>query len=199
MIGVLDAKLVWYVARASGLIAWSTVTASVVWGLMLSTRLIRRRGAPAWLLDLHRFLGTLSMVFVALHIFALWADTYVYFGPRELFLPMTSQWRPSAVAWGIAATYLLAAIQLTSWAMRRLPRKLWHRVHLASFPLFIAATVHGFTAGADNHNVFVQWIALTAGLIVVFLVMFRVLASRAPLRPIGAAQRPDDTRSAVNA
>ena len=74
------------------------------------------------MLDLHKFLGTLSLVFVAVHLGALWADNYVHFGASELFVPMASTWRPGAVAWGIVAMYLLVAIQLTSWAMRRLPR-----------------------------------------------------------------------------
>ena len=178
MNAALNAKLTWYAARASGLVAWALVTASILWGLALSTRLIRRPGAPAWLLDLHKFLGTLSVVFVAVHVLALWADSYVHFGQRELFVPMASEWRPGAVAWGIVATYLLVAIELTSWAMRRLPRRLWRAVHLASFPLFVAATVHGFTAGADNTNVAVQWAALTGGLFVLCLVTVRVLARR---------------------
>ena len=57
-----------------------------------------------------------------------------------------------AVAWGIAGLYLLVAIQLTSWFMRRLPRRLWHAIHLGSFPLFAFATVHGFTAGRRQHE-----------------------------------------------
>jgi predicted ferric reductase len=178
VIAALDPKLSWYAARASGLVAWAVVTASIVWGLALSTRLIRRRGIPAWLLDLHKFLGTLSVVFVGVHVLALWADNFVYFGPRELFVPMASGYRPGAVAWGIVAMYLLVAIQLTSWAMRNLPRKLWHGVHLTTFPMFIAATVHGFAAGADNANLFVQWVALTAALLVFFLALFRALAPR---------------------
>lgn len=181
MIATLDPKLSWYAARASGLIAWAVVTASVVWGLTLSTRLIRRKGVPAWLLDLHKFLGTLSVVFVGVHLLALWADNYVYYGPRELLVPMASEYRPGAVAWGIAATYLLVAIQLTSWAMRKLPRKLWHGVHLTTFPMLFAATVHGFAAGADNANLVVQWVALTATLLVFFLTLFRVLAPRKAL------------------
>lgn len=178
MNAALNAKLTWYAARASGLVAWSTVTASMLWGLSLSTRLVRRKGAPAWLLDLHKFLGTLSVVFVGVHLLALWADNYTYFGPRELFVPLASAWRPGAVAWGIVATYLLIAIQVTSWAMRKLPRKVWHAVHLTSFPLFAAATLHGFTAGADNMNLLVQWVALTGGLLVFFLGAFRALSPR---------------------
>ena len=175
-VGAVSAKLSWYTARSSGLIAWAVVTASILLGLALSTRLIRRKGVPAWSLDLHKFLGTLSVVFVAVHLFALWADNFVYFGPAGLFVPMAAAWRPGPVAWGIAATYLLVAIQITSWTMRRLPRRLWHAVHLTSFPMFAMVTVHGFTTGADNKNLAVQWVALTAILLVVFLIMFRLLA-----------------------
>jgi predicted ferric reductase len=187
-LAALNPQLSWYAARASGLIAWSVVTLSILWGLALSTRLVRRKGIPAWLLDLHKFLGTLSVVFVAVHLLALWADNYVYFGPREMLVPFASAWRPGAVAWGIAATYLLVAIQLTSWTMRRLPRRLWHAVHVTSIPMFVLSTVHGFTSGADNTNLAVEWVALTGGLLVFFLVTFRVLApSRASRTARGRA------------
>jgi hypothetical protein len=178
LVAEINAKLSWYVTRSSGLIAWAVVTASILWGLTLSTRLIRRKGVPAWVLDMHKFLGTLSLVFVAVHLVGLWADNFVHFGPSELFVPMASPWRPGPIAWGIAATYLLVAIQLTSWMMRRLPRKIWHAVHLTSFPMFALVTVHGFTAGADNKNLAVQWLALTGTLLVFFLVTFRLLAPR---------------------
>jgi hypothetical protein len=72
----------------------------------------------------------------------------------------------------------MLAIQLTSWAMHKMPRRLWHAVHLSSFALFATSTLHGFTAGADNTNLAVQWGALTGGLLVVFLVVFRLLATR---------------------
>src|SRR5882757_4291393 len=159
VLGQLNSQLSWYAARASGLVAWAVITLSMLWGLALSTRLIRRKGVPAWLLDLHKFLGTLSIVFVAVHVLALWADNFVYFGPRELFVPFASPWRTGAVAWGIAATYLLVAVQVTSWAMKRLSRRLWHSVHVMSIPMFAAATRHGFTSGADGANVAVQWAA----------------------------------------
>ncbi len=190
MSAALNSQLSWYAARASGLIAWSVVTMSIVWGLALSTRIVRRKGIPAWLLDLHKFLGTLSIVFVAVHVVALWADTFVYFGPRELFVPFASAWRPGAVAWGIAATYLLLAIQLTSWAMKKMSRKVWHSVHLLSFPLFASATVHGFTSGADNTNLAVEWVAITGGGFVMLLLAFRVLAPRRAARTTTTTPEP---------
>jgi hypothetical protein len=173
------ANLTWYVTRASGLVAWAVVTLAIVWGLVVSTRVLRREVVLAPVLDMHRFLGALSLVFVAVHVGALWADSYVQFGPRELFVPMASAWRPDAVAWGIAATYLLVAIEVTSWFMRRLPRALWHRVHLLSFPMFAFATVHGFASGSEAMNVAVQWCAATSVLAVLFLAALRVSNARA--------------------
>jgi predicted ferric reductase len=189
IVAAVNAKLSWYAARASGLIAWSIMTASIVMGLVVATRLVRRRRVPAWLLDLHKFLGTLSMLFVAVHVFALWTDNYVYFGPGALLVPLASDWRPFSVAWGIAAAYLLVAIQLTSWTMRRIPRRLWHAVHMTSLPMFVLATVHGFTAGADYGSLAVQWGALTGGLLVIFLLTFRTLAPRR-VRRAGREPRP---------
>jgi predicted ferric reductase len=178
VLAVFDDKLSWYAARAGGMVAWALVTASIVWGLALSTRIVRRKGFPAWLLDLHRFLGTLSLLFVGVHLFAIWTDNFVHFGVRELFVPMASSWRPGAVASGVVATYLLVAIQLTSWAMRRLPRKLWHAVHMSSFPMFVLATIHGFTSGADSRDLAVRWVALTGILLVAFLAGFRLLTPK---------------------
>ncbi len=168
--------LAWYAARSAGVVAWALASASIVWGLALSTRIVRRRGLPAWLLDLHRFLGTLTLVAVGVHLIGLWADTYVTFGWRELFVPMGSSWRPVAVLWGVVSLYLLVAIQATSWMMRRLPRRLWHAVHLTSFGVFLGATVHGYQAGTDAGNLFVQWTVLTGSTLVLFLTLFRVLA-----------------------
>jgi hypothetical protein len=178
IVAAVNVKLSWYAARSSGLIAWSLITASIVWGLVVSTRLVRRKGVPAWFLDLHKFLGTLSVLFVGVHVAGLWADNYVYFGPAALFVPLASHWRPYPVAWGVVATYLLVAIQLTSWSMRHMPRRVWHAVHMTSVPMFVLVTVHGFTAGADNRNLAVQWGALTGALLVVFLLTFRALAPR---------------------
>lgn len=182
----LTEKLSWYIARSSGLVAWALVTASILWGLALSGRLVRRRGVPAWLLALHRYLGTLSIVFVVVHILALVADNYVYYGWKELFVPMATKWRPGPTAWGIAAFYLLVAIQLTSWLMRRLPRKVWHTIHLSSFVVFAAGTVHGFQSGADRSNRLIQWSALVGIVLAVSLLVFRLL-HRSPLR--GRAKR----------
>ncbi len=178
VIGALDPKLAWYVSRSAGLVAWCVCSVSVIWGLLLSSRMVRRRGAPAWLLDLHRYLGALSIAFTAVHLAGLWFDDYYEYGLRELFVPFAGPYRPVAVAYGVVAFYLLVAIQVPSWGMRRLPRRVWHAVHLSSLPLVVLGTLHGFFAGTDRGNRLVIGVALLLGATMVFLVGLRVAARR---------------------
>jgi hypothetical protein len=145
-----QSHLWWYTARAAGLVAWALLTASVVWGLALSTHVLGRKPRPAWLLDLHRALGGLAVIFTGIHVVGIMLDSYVHFGLSEVLVPLASAWHPVAVAWGIVAFYLLAAVEVTSLARRRLPNRFWRRVHFASFPLFVFATVHGLSAGTDT-------------------------------------------------
>ena len=146
----------WYVARASGIVAWLMLTASVLWGIVLSTRAFPRTRRPAWLLDLHRWLGGLTLSFVAIHIAALVADNFTPFGLADVTIPFASSWRPAPVALGVVSMWLLVAVQLTSLAMRTLPRRFWRAVHLSSYGTFVLATLHGAFAGTDRNRAVVH-------------------------------------------
>jgi methionine sulfoxide reductase heme-binding subunit len=176
-------QLWWYVARAGGLMAWVLVAVSVLWGLMLSTKVLGRRVRPNWILDLHRFVGALAVVFTGVHVAGLVLDSYVSFGPTELLVPFASAWRPAAVAWGVVALYLLVAIELTSLARRRLSKRVWHAVHLASFPLFAMGTVHALTAGSDTGTPWFRLVASAAAMAVVGLTVVRVRQATRPPAP----------------
>jgi DMSO/TMAO reductase YedYZ heme-binding membrane subunit len=143
-------QLWWYTARSGGIVAWALLTASVLWGLALSTRLLGPRPRPNWMLDLHRFLGGAAVVFTVVHVVSLMLDTFVGFGLAEVLVPFTSSYRPAAVAWGIVGFYLLVAIEATSLLRRRLSKRVWRATHFLSFPLFVFATAHGITAGTDS-------------------------------------------------
>jgi DMSO/TMAO reductase YedYZ heme-binding membrane subunit len=165
----MSGHLWWDVARSSGMVSWSLLALSVVWGLTLSTRWLGHRVRPNWLLDLHRFLGGAAVVFVAVHVGALVADSYTHFGPTDLLVPFASHWHPVAVAWGVVGMYLLVAVEVTSLLRRHLSKRLWRATHLLSYPLFALATVHGLNAGTDAANPLFTWAVIATSVVVVLL------------------------------
>lgn len=176
----MSSQVFWFTARASGIVAWGLAATSVVWGLALSTRLLGRRPRPAWLLDLHRFLGGLALSFTGVHVLSVLADSYVHFSLVNVLVPLTGDWHPLAVAWGIAGMYLLLAVELTSLARPRVPRRIWRRVHYAGFGVYLMTSVHGLTAGTDGRSpAFLVANAVVAAL-VAGLTASRVAAGGAP-------------------
>jgi predicted ferric reductase len=186
----------WFVSRSSGLVAWVLISLSVCWGLFVSTKAVAKASTPAWLLDLHRFLGGLAVTFTAIHLVGLWADSYVQFGWADLFVPMASEWKPGPVAWGIVAMYLLVAVELTSLAMKHLPRRLWRIVHHLSLPLYAMATYHGIRAGTDKANEAFRLVALASVNVVGFLAIVLILAARRAA--LTTARPPVATSTAVS-
>lgn len=188
-----DPRLIWYVARATGLVAWALSAATVLWGLALSTRALGRRPRAAWLADLHRYLGGLTVIFTTLHIAGLALDDYVQFTLADLFLPLATDWRPVAVAWGIASLYLLLAIEVTSLLRRHIPTTLWRRVHQASFVLFTTATIHLLTAGTDATEPWLRWTVMATVAATVYLSAERAFTPRRTRR--SPSPRPTNTRA----
>jgi sulfoxide reductase heme-binding subunit YedZ len=183
----VSSQVFWFAARASGIVAWRWPPARWSGALALSTRLLGGRPRPAWLFDLHRFLGGLALVFVGVHVLAVLADSYVHFSLLNVLVPLSGDWHPLAVAWGIVGCYLLLAVELTSLARKRLPRGLWRRVHYASFVVFAATTVHGLTAGTDARSPALRLAYLAVSAVVAALTASRFLTS--PGRPAVAPRR----------
>lgn len=168
----------WYLSRASGMVAWLVLAASCLWGILLVTRMLKPADRPAWLLDLHRWLGGLSVATTAVHLGTLVGDNYVHFGWRELFVPQASAWQPGPVTWGVLAFYVLVVVQLSSLMMKKLPKRLWRSVHLLSYVMFAMATVHGVQAGTDASNQVFVLTATAVLAIVTFSALARYLQAR---------------------
>ena len=171
----------WYMARAGGIVSWALATLAVVGGLQLSTRLLRKP-APPWTLDVHRFVASLSVVFLGVHLLGLALDEFIGFGPVDFLVPFASSYKPAAVALGVIAMYLLLAIEITSLMMRRIPRHQWHAIHLTSYVVFVIATVHGLTAGTDRHNALFQWPCLISAAVVLTMTLVRIWSPRRAAR-----------------
>ena len=100
------------------------------------------------------------------------------------------------------ATWLLGIVQVTSLAMKRLPRRVWHRIHLASYATFFLTSLHGTLAGTDAGNRLYQVTSLAALAAVIFSTVYRILTRRRPRptparRPATPAPEPDPERVPV--
>lgn len=186
----MNAHLWWYLTRASGLVAWVMLSASVIWGILLSTKAFPGRRSPLWITAMHRWLAGLTVSFTAIHLAALLADSTLDFRPVDLVVPFASEWRPAAVALGVFAVWLLAAVQLTSLAIRRLPRRWWRAIHLTSYAAFWSTSMHAALAGTDATSPAYRVGAAASIVAVAWALMYR-LANR---RAVRRAQRIASTR-----
>ncbi|MCF8541346.1 MAG: 2Fe-2S iron-sulfur cluster binding domain-containing protein [Aurantimicrobium sp.] len=174
----------WYVTRASSIIAWVLLTGSVVLGILLSTRVMRKIDNPAWLQDLHRYISGLALIFVILHMVSLMLDDFVHFSLAELLIPGATagssvssvQAKTLAVTLGVLAFYLMAAVQVTSWFMNKLPRRFWKGVHYSAYGALVLVTFHAAFTGTDVSQLWYKTlsiilIAAAAGAILVRVIV----------------------------
>ena len=140
----------WYLARASGIVAFVLLTIAVVLGLTLSGR----AKLPSWprfaVEDVHRFAGLADG-----HV-RLFARADTVRGLVRAFLveaagcPGTSSYRPLSTALGVVAAELLLALAITNRYRKRLSYRFWRRAHYLNFAVWGLALFHGIFAGTDR-------------------------------------------------
>jgi ferredoxin-NADP reductase len=152
---VSDPHFWWYLSRVAALTAWALMSFSVVWGVVLATRMFRGLDNPAWLKDIHKYLSTLTVLLAGVHTAALTLDPYVKFDAADLFIPGVATYQGAteiikvALAIGVIAMWVMSIVYLTSLVMDKLPRKLWKAIHYGSYLVFFAIGIHAAFAGSD--------------------------------------------------
>ena len=123
----------WYLTRASALTAWFFFTLTMVWGTLVSTRVVQRARARRWLLDLHPYLGGIGLAALVLHLVSLLMDAKAHIELHNLVVPFSTGYSRLGVALGVLGLWILLAVEATSMVKRWLPRRVWHGVHLFSY------------------------------------------------------------------
>jgi sulfoxide reductase heme-binding subunit YedZ len=178
----MNPQIWWYLSRSFGIVAWLMLTGSVLLGVMLSTDLFPRWRRPAWILDLHRWLSALTFFFLAGHLGSLLADKQVHFGALDIAVPFHSTWRPTAIAAGVVALWLLVTVVVTALATKRLSKRWWRDIHLLSYFVFWGTSIHAALAGTDTSRMLYIVPSLIALSAIVFATSYRVLSHHLPKR-----------------
>ena len=185
-----DTALTWLAIRASGVTAWGLLTAVVVWGILLRTRLLGRAASPTRLLDLHRWLGALALSFLAIHMVLLLFDSYLTFTVPQILIPGLSPWNTFAVALGVVAFWFLIPVSIVGRLRPKLKNsgaELFQQAHWLAYAAWPIATMHYILAGTDA---LAQWsVAILisgSGLIVLGLMARGFIPSPGPTRAAGS-------------
>ena len=92
----------WLASRASGLVALGLITASVVLGLMMSGRIMRKPGRARTMVALHEQLALAGLFAIAVHGITLLGDAFLHPGLTGITIPGAIDYRPLWVGSGSA-------------------------------------------------------------------------------------------------
>ncbi|NEM92094.1 2Fe-2S iron-sulfur cluster binding domain-containing protein [Galbitalea soli] len=166
------------------------MTISVLWGILLSTRVLRRFDNPSWLNDIHAYASGMSILMVLLHMVSLMLDGWLRFSITEVLVPFSAHYRAFPVALGVIAFYLLIAVGGTSLLIKRLPRPFWRTIHYSSYGALILISFHAGFTGTDVGSPWYRWLSLTLIGLASLAIVTRVLVGRSVNR--AARPRRDD-------
>lgn len=139
----------WYLTRATGIVATVLMLASLAWGFLFSACETGSRLRPAWWLDLHKGLGGLAVVFTVLHLITAFADADLGVDLATVLIPGAADNSTAAFTWGVLAFYGLVVAVFTSWPRMLFRRRTWRMVHLLSVPATALVCVHAYQLGSD--------------------------------------------------
>ena len=167
-------KAYWYLSRSAGVMAIILVWLSVVWGLLLTTTIGKIIGQVASIVDIHRHISWLTVIFVLVHIFVLLGDKYITYTVLTLFVPYAdTTYRPFAVALGQIGYYAVVLVTVSFWVRRWIGQKSWRALHYLSFVAYGLVIAHAYLAGTDSPTLF--WGYVASVVVVLFLIMLRIV------------------------
>jgi predicted ferric reductase len=171
----------WLLARASGLLAYLALTATVVAGLTLRGRFLGRTVPPVLVTAIHRTLSVVGIGALALHGLLIVLDGQVDVPLVALLVPGTSEYRPVATGLGVIAAELWLLVHLSFRLRGRIGVARWRALHMLALPAWLLAATHGILSGSDSAQPWTQQLYAWSIGLVVLLFAIRI-ASHLPAR-----------------
>lgn len=170
----------------AGVLSLVSLTATVLWGLVATDRVLLGSGHRLLAQGAHRGLAVAGLCFLALHIWVKVAEAQTT--AAAAVLPFADGDRPVLIGLGTLAGYLFVAVAV-SGAMRSVfatkSRSLWWRaLHFGAYPAWGASLVHGLKAGRPGG----AWVTMAYALCLIGVA--GVIVFRVKSRARGARSRP---------
>lgn len=176
--------LFWITSRAAGVLALVLASLAVSLGLLMSTKLLRRRGPD--LLAAHEVLSLSAIVAIVVHGVTLLGDGYLKASLVDIAVPFAFSYKTLWTSLGIVSGWGLALLGLTYYLRRYIGAARWRTLHRFTALVWLAGLVHSLGEGTDAGQ---PWFLALIGLVVIPALALLVLRlgtrSRPPGRPAG--------------
>jgi DMSO/TMAO reductase YedYZ heme-binding membrane subunit len=168
----------WYLTRATGLVALVLLTATVVLGVVASVGWTTERWPRFLSQTVHRNLSLFCVGFVAIHVITTVSDGYVPIGFADAFIPFRTPYRPLYVGLGALCFDLLVAVLVTSALRHRIGFASWRFVHWLAYLCWPIAMFHSLGSGSDSRVGLVQALDVVCAVAVFASVFWRLWTGR---------------------
>jgi methionine sulfoxide reductase heme-binding subunit len=173
----LNSTFLWYATRASGIVTLILLTATMVLGLMTTSR-ARARNWPGFAQqEIHRRISILAVVFLAIHVVTSILDTYVHIGWFAVVVPFSSSYSRFWVGLGTIALDLMLAVFFSSLVRAHLRPGTWRGIHWLAYASWPVALAHTFGLGTDAREHWVIALGVLCVLAVGLALIWRLRAS----------------------
>jgi hypothetical protein len=133
----------WYLTRASGVVALLLLTWTMVLGVVSASRWRSERWPRFAVADLHRNLTLVALLFVATHVVANVVDSFAPIAVQDAFIPFVSPYRPLWLGFGALALDLLLVLTVSSLLRKRIAYRAWRLLHWAAYGVWPLAWCTG--------------------------------------------------------
>ena len=179
-----EAKGYWFLSRASGVTAYVLFWASMMMGLLMSTKTTRLWSTGPTFMAMHEFTSILGLLFAGFHALILLGDAFIQTDVVQILTPFLMDFGKDGaqsiwVGFGQLGFYALALILLSFYVRQRISYGVWRWLHFGTFVAYMLVTVHGMLVGSDSQTTFMLSVYAFTNASILFLTLYRVLLMKA--------------------
>jgi sulfoxide reductase heme-binding subunit YedZ len=160
--------LFWITSRAAGTAALLLSSFGVCIGLLMGSRILRRRGLE--FRSLHEAVSLATLVAIAVHGVSLVGDRYLHPSLVDVTVPFVGAYKTGWTTTGIVAGWLLAALGLSYYARRFVGQQRWRNLHRFTVAAWALGVIHALGEGTDAGQAW--FLVMTAIAVVPALALF---------------------------
>lgn len=173
-----DSPMMWWAGRALGMLAYTALWLSTLFGVFVGSRGAGGLLDRAVLIELHSRWALMALAATALHTLVILVDPHSGVSALAAFVPMVSQKLTGPVALGTFALWGMLSLGLSTYFIDHIPKSVWRAIHATAFGTFALALAHGVWAGSETQELVIQVFYTATSVVLLGAIIQRILLAR---------------------